>query len=118
MGTCVAGIQRRENVFLSCLSLPDPGLKCLPFSGLSFPHCKCEVDKLTVPSVLTLAFMDREALLGSRLENGLLQDPGATCLAQDQLSMTGVLTAAELCLCLDDHDKWHVVGILRGRGCG
>lgn len=68
-----------------------------------------------------LAFMDRETLpasvmLGSKLEDGLLQGPGATSLTQGQLYMTGVHKAAELCL--DDHAKCHVMDILRQRGCG
>lgn len=87
------------------------------------PHCKREVDMFTVPSALMLTFMDPEALLtsvmlGSMLEDGLLQGPGAKNLAQGQLFVTGTCTAAELCLCLDDHAKCHVMGILRRRGCG
>lgn len=87
------------------------------------PHCKHDIDRFTVPSALMLAFTDREALLasvmlGSKLEDGLLQDPGATNLAQGQLYMTGAHTAAELYLCLDNHAKCHLMGILRQRGCG
>lgn len=81
------------------LSFSEAGLKWLPLSSLSFPHCKIDIYKLAMPSALVLALTDPEALsasvmLDSMLEDGLPQRPGATILAQGQFYITWVHTAA------------------------